>query len=89
MSTRMKAAQISKAGGDWKLVERDLPEPSAGQVRVKIEACGVCHSDVLVKEGLWPGLRYPRIPGHEVAERIDEVGDDVNTWSKGQRVGVG
>ena len=67
----MKAAQISKPGGDWELVERDIPEPGPGQVRVKVEACGICHSDVLVKEGLWPGLKFPRMPGHEVAGRID------------------
>src|SRR5260370_33700895 len=67
MSTKMKAAQISKPGGDWELIERDIPEPSAGQVRVKVEACGICHSDALVKEGLWPGLQYPRVPGHEIA----------------------
>ncbi|HKP13111.1 MAG TPA: alcohol dehydrogenase [Blastocatellia bacterium] len=85
----MKAAQISKAGGDWELVERDLPEPGAAQVRVKVEACGICHSDVLVKDGLWPGLQYPRVPGHEVAGRIDTVGDGVTDWSEGQRVGVG
>ena len=89
MSIKMKAAQISKAGGDWELVERDLPEPGAAQVRVKVEACGICHSDVLVKDGLWPGLQYPRVPGHEVAGRIDTVGDGVTDWSEGQRVGVG
>jgi D-arabinose 1-dehydrogenase-like Zn-dependent alcohol dehydrogenase len=89
MSTKMKAAQISKAGGDWELVERDVPEPAAGQVRVKVEACGICHSDVLVKEGLWPGLQYPRVPGHEVAGTIDAVGEHVAAWTKGQRVGVG
>ena len=85
----MKAAQISRAGGDWELVERDIPEPGAGQVRVKVEACGICHSDVLVKDGLWPGLQYPRIPGHEIAGRIDAVGDNVTAWTMGQRVGVG
>ena len=89
MGGKMKAAQISKAGGDWELVERDIPEPNSGQVRVKIEACGICHSDVLVKEGLWPGLQFPRVPGHEVAGRIDAMGDHVHLWSKGQRVGVG
>jgi len=89
MNKKMKAAQISKPGGDWELVERDIPEPSAGQVRVKVEACGICHSDVLVKEGLWPGLQYPRVPGHEIAGRIDAVGDGVTEWKKGQRVGVG
>src|SRR5260370_1248040 len=67
MNKKMKVAQISKSGGDWELVERDIPEPGAGQVRVKVEACGICHSDFVVKEGLWPGLQYPRVPGHEVA----------------------
>jgi D-arabinose 1-dehydrogenase-like Zn-dependent alcohol dehydrogenase len=86
---KMKAAQISKAGGDFELVERDIPEPGAGQVRVKVEACGICHSDFVVKEGLWPGLQYPRVPGHEVAGRIDAVGANVTPWQKGQRVGVG
>lgn len=85
----MKAAQISKAGGDFELVERDIPEPTAGQVRVKVEACGICHSDALVKEGLWPGLQYPRVPGHEVAGHIDALGSGVTDWKKGQRVGVG
>ena len=65
MNTKMTAAQISKPGGDWELVERDIPEPTAAQVRVKVEACGICHSDVFVKEGLWPGLQFPRVPGHE------------------------
>jgi D-arabinose 1-dehydrogenase-like Zn-dependent alcohol dehydrogenase len=85
----MKAAQISKAGGDFELVERDIPEPNAGHVRVKVEACGICHSDALVKEGLWPGLQYPRVPGHEIAGRVDAIGADVANWKNGQRVGVG
>ena len=89
MNTKMKAAQISKPGGDWELVEHEISEPGAGQVRVKVEACGICHSDMLVKEGLWPGLQYPRVPGHEIAGRIDAVGDGVTEWKKGQRVGVG
>ncbi len=89
MSTKMKAAQISKPGGDWELIERDIPDPSTGEVRVKVEACGICHSDSLVKEGLWPGLQYPRVPGHEIAGRIDAVGENVTVWTKGQRVGVG
>jgi D-arabinose 1-dehydrogenase-like Zn-dependent alcohol dehydrogenase len=89
MSTKMKAAQISKPGGDWELVEREISEPKNGQVRVKIEACGVCHSDALIKEGLWPGLQYPRVPGHEIAGRIDAIGDNVTDWKTGQRVGVG
>src|SRR5437763_2168675 len=85
----MKAAQISKPGADFELIERKIPEPGAGQVRIKVQACGVCHSDVLTKEGLWPGIQYPRIPGHEVAGVIDEVGSGVSTWKIGQRVGVG
>src|SRR4030095_13286072 len=89
MTTTMKAAQISKPRGEWELVERVIPEPRAGHVRVKVEACGICHSDVLVKEGLWPGLQYPRVPGHEVAGHIDAVGDNVSAWRPGQRVGVG
>jgi D-arabinose 1-dehydrogenase-like Zn-dependent alcohol dehydrogenase len=85
----MQAAQISKPGGEWELVERGIPEPRAGQVRVKVEACGICHSDVFVKDGLWPGMQYPRVPGHEVAGHIDAVGDNVLAWRQGQRVGVG
>ncbi len=86
---KMKAAQLSKPGGNFELVERDIPDPGAGQVRVKVEACGVCHSDMMVKEGHWPGLKYPRIPGHEIAGRIDAVGAGVQDWNVGQRVGVG
>jgi len=86
---RMKAAQISTPRGNWEIVERDIPEPAAGQVRIKVEACGVCHSDMLVKDGLWPGLKYPRIPGHEIAGRVDAVGTGVSDWTLGQRVGVG
>src|SRR3954454_6355078 len=89
MKTKMKAAQISKAGGDFELVERNMPEPGPGQVRVKVAACGICHSDVLVKEGLWPGIQYPRVPGHEVAGTIDALGKGVTGWEVGQRVGVG
>jgi D-arabinose 1-dehydrogenase-like Zn-dependent alcohol dehydrogenase len=89
MTTTMKAAQISKPGGEWELVERVMPEPRAGHVRMKVEACGICHSDVLVKEGVLPGLAYPRVPGHEVAGHIDAVGDNVRAWRPGQRVGVG
>jgi len=74
---KMKAAQISKAGGDFELVEREIPQPGRGQVRVKVEACGICHSDVLVKDGLWPGLQYPRVPGHEIAGFVDLAGDGV------------
>jgi len=86
---QMMVAQISKPGGDFEIVERKMPEPGARQVRIKVQACGVCHSDVFVKEGLWPGIQYPRVPGHEVAGIIDELGTDVTGWEKGQRVGVG
>jgi D-arabinose 1-dehydrogenase-like Zn-dependent alcohol dehydrogenase len=86
---RMKVAQISKPRGEWELVERDVPEPGENEVRIKVEACGVCHSDVLVKDGLWPGLKYPRVPGHEIAGRIDALGSHVRGWNVGQRVGVG
>ena len=89
MTTTMKAVQISQPGGEWELVERVMPEPRPGHVRVKVEACGICHSDVFVKEGLWPGLAYPRVPGHEIAGHIDAVGDNVIAWRPGQRVGVG
>jgi len=89
MTAKMKAAQISKPGENFELVDRAIPEPGVGQVRVKVEACGICHSDALVKEGLWPGLQYPRIPGHEIAGRIDALGSNVTTWKKGDRVGVG
>lgn len=85
----MKAVQISKPGGNFEVVERPTPEPGRGQVRIKVEACGVCHSDTLVKEGYWPGIQYPRVPGHEIAGRIDAVGADVTQWKPGQRVGVG
>jgi D-arabinose 1-dehydrogenase-like Zn-dependent alcohol dehydrogenase len=87
--SRMKAVQISKPGGNFEIVERPIPEPGRGQVRIKVEACGICHSDALVKEGHWPGLQYPRIPGHEIAGRVDAVGPDVTNWKPGQRVGVG
>ena len=85
----MKAVQVSKPGGQFELVERPIPEPGRGQVRIKVEACGICHSDVVVKDGLWPGLQYPRVPGHEIAGRVDAVGTDVANWKAGQRVGVG
>jgi D-arabinose 1-dehydrogenase-like Zn-dependent alcohol dehydrogenase len=85
----MKAVQVPKAGADFQIVEREIPSPGRGQVRIKVQACGVCHSDVLTKDGLWPGIEYPRIPGHEVAGIVDEVGEGVSAWKKGQRVGVG
>src|SRR6266852_3396880 len=85
----MKVAQVSHPGSDFQIVERDIPEPGPGHVRIKVQACGVCHSDVLTKEGSWPGIQYPRVPGHEVAGIIDEVGAGVSAWKKGKRVGVG
>jgi D-arabinose 1-dehydrogenase-like Zn-dependent alcohol dehydrogenase len=89
MSKQMKAVQVGKPGGNFEIVERSIPEPGRAQVRIRVEACGICHSDALVKEGHWPGLQYPRVPGHEIAGRIDAVGSEVTQWKPGQRVGVG
>ncbi len=89
MPRMMRAVQVSKPGGAFELVERELPEPAAGQVRIQVEACGICHSDALVKFGGYPGLAFPRIPGHEIAGRVDKVGANVTEWKKGDRVGVG
>jgi D-arabinose 1-dehydrogenase-like Zn-dependent alcohol dehydrogenase len=86
---KMKAVQVTKAGAPFEVVERDVPEPDAGEVRVKVEACGVCHSDAFVRSGAFPGLALPRIPGHEIAGRVDAVGAGVTPWRKGDRVGVG
>jgi 2-desacetyl-2-hydroxyethyl bacteriochlorophyllide A dehydrogenase len=85
----MKAVQVSRPGGDFEVVEREIPEPGPGQVRIKVEACGVCHSDSVAKEGLFPGIQYPRVPGHEVVGRVDKVGPGVDLVKPGQRVGVG
>ncbi len=85
----MKAMQVKKAGGDFEYVEVPIPEPGTHEVRIKVEACGICHSDEFVKEGLFPGIEYPRIPGHEVIGKIDKLGEHVHGWEKGQRVGVG
>jgi alcohol dehydrogenase/propanol-preferring alcohol dehydrogenase len=85
----MKAVQVPGAGADFEVVEIDIPEPGPGEVRIQVDACGICHSDVFVKEGLFPGIEYPRVPGHEVAGRIDAVGDGVTGFEPGQRVGVG
>ena len=87
-TTTMKVAQVSKPGADFEIVEREIPKPGAGEVRIKIQACGVCHSDVFTKDGSWPGIQYPRVPGHEVAGTADEAGDGVSAWTKGQRVGL-
>jgi len=85
----MRVVQVGSPAGDFEMVDRPTPEPGRGQVRIKVEACGICHSDLLVKEGYWPGIQYPRVPGHEIAGRIDAVGSDVTQWKPGQRVGVG
>jgi len=85
----MKVAQISKPGADFEIVERRIPEPGPREIRIKVLACGVCHSDVFTKEGAWPGIQYPRVPGHEVAGIVDAVGADISEWQRGQRVGVG
>jgi D-arabinose 1-dehydrogenase-like Zn-dependent alcohol dehydrogenase len=85
----MKVAQIPKPRADFEIVERAIPKPGAGQVRIKVQACGICHSDMLTKDGVWPGIQYPRVPGHEVAGIIDELGASVSEWKTGQRVGVG
>ncbi len=85
---KMKAVQVPSPGADFEVVEREIPDPGAGQVRIRVLACGVCHSDAIVKEGLLP-VTYPRVPGHEVAGVIDEVGNGVTQWRKGERVGVG
>lgn len=91
MPSTMKAVQVPRPGGKFEVVERPIPEPARGQVRIKVEACGICHSDAIVKEGHWPfgGLQYPRSPGHEIAGRIDAVGEDIALWKRGDRVGVG
>ncbi len=89
MARTMKAVEVTKPGTGFTVVERPVPEPGAGQVRIAVEACGICHSDALVRDGHWPGLAYPRIPGHEVVGRIDAIGAGVTAWRTGQRVGVG
>jgi D-arabinose 1-dehydrogenase-like Zn-dependent alcohol dehydrogenase len=86
---KMKAVQVPRPGADFEVVERDIPEPGAGQLRIRVQACGVCHSDVVTKEGILPGISYPRVPGHEVAGVIDKVGSGVNNFKTGERVGVG
>lgn len=87
--SKMRAAQVPAPGREFELVEREIPNPKAGEVRIKVQACGICHSDSLVKEGHWPGLQFPRVPGHEVVGIVDEIGVGVETWKAGDRVGVG
>jgi D-arabinose 1-dehydrogenase-like Zn-dependent alcohol dehydrogenase len=85
----MQAVQVATAGGPLELVEREVPEPPRGHVLIKVQACGICHSDTMTKDGLWPGLQFPRVPGHEIAGVIDTLGAEVAEWQVGQRVGVG
>src|SRR5258706_3409061 len=87
--TTMKAAQVPRPGAEFQIVERGVPEPSPGQVRIKVHACGVCHSDSFTKDGLRPGIQYPRVPGHEVAGLIYKKGARVSRWTRSQRVAVG
>src|SRR5204863_6161934 len=89
MAKKMHAVQVPQPKGAFELVEREISEPQAKWVRIKVQACGICHSDSLVKDGTWPGIQYPRIPGHEIVGIIDAVGPDVAEWKNGQRVGVG
>lgn len=86
---RVLVAEIRNPGGSFELVEREIPEPGFGQVRIKVQACGVCHSDALIKEGHWPGIEYPRVPGHEVIGVVDAVNESVSQWKPGDRVGAG
>jgi D-arabinose 1-dehydrogenase-like Zn-dependent alcohol dehydrogenase len=86
---KMRAVQVTRPKGSLEIVEREIPDPGAGWVRVKVEACGICHSDAMTKEGTWPGIEYPRVPGHEIAGNIDAIGPGVLGWTRGQRVGVG
>ena len=86
---KMRAAQVVSAKGPYQIVEREIPEPGAGQVRIRVQASGVCHSDAVTKEGFFPGIEYPRVPGHEVAGIIDAIGNGVAGWKVGDRAGVG
>ena len=87
--SKMRAVQVSRPNGPFEIVERVIPQPGAGLVRIKVQACGICHSDSLTKEGTFPGLHYPRVPGHEVVGLVDAIGEGVAGWIPGQRVGVG
>src|SRR6185436_17549458 len=87
--TKMKAVHVPKPGQPLSIVEKEIPEPGPGQVRVRVEACGICHSDVLTAAGMWPGIAYPRVPGHEIAGVVHAVGAGVVAWKIGRRVGIG
>ena len=80
--SKMRVVQVTRPNGPLEIVEREIPDPGVRSVRIKVEACGICHSDMFVKQGLWPGLQYPRVPGHEMRERVDAVGDNVIEWKK-------
>jgi D-arabinose 1-dehydrogenase-like Zn-dependent alcohol dehydrogenase len=86
---KMRVVQVGRPNGPFEQVEREIPEPGPGHVRIKVHACGICHSDSFTKEGTFPGLQYPRVPGHEIAGLIDAIGPGVAGWKTGQRVGVG
>ena len=89
MTASMKAVEVSRPGAEFQMVERPIPEPAEGWVRIRVEGCGICHGDSVVKEGHFPGMAFPRVPGHEVVGRIDELGKGVTSWEEGLRVGVG
>lgn len=89
MSDTMQAVVVDGPGGEFELVERDVPDPGPSEVRIAVDACGICHSDAFVKEGTYPGISYPRVPGHEIAGRVDAVGTEVSQWRPDDRVGVG
>ena len=86
---KMKAMQVPAPEEDFKLVEKEIPAPATDEVLSKVQACGICHSDAFVKDGMMPGIEYPRVPGHEVVGTIEQTGEEVNNWTEGQRVGVG
>ncbi len=86
---KMKVALVPRAGAEFEIVDREIPSPTPGQVRIRVQACGICHSDSLTKEGHWPGISYPRAPGHEIAGVIDKLGAGIANWKEGDRVGVG
>src|ERR1700722_19810877 len=86
---KMRAVQVSRPGGPFEIVEREIPEPGPGSVRIKVQACGICHSDSYTKEGLFPGIVFPRVPGHEVVGVVDAIGPSPQGWASGERVGVG
>jgi D-arabinose 1-dehydrogenase-like Zn-dependent alcohol dehydrogenase len=89
MKGKMRSVQVSKPKGPLEMVEKDIPESGSRQVRIKVKACGICNGDSIVKDGLFPGIEYPRTPGHEIAGIVDKVGNDVNEWKVGERVAVG